>query len=513
MNRSHFRRLATLTGIGVAVLIAALTLSDWQQGTIRASKSFGSTTVRVVERPATRSAHWWSRLLCQADKTYEVQLTDKQGLISSCATPWVKLPSTRIEITKPYPAADVYSVQFGDEFTLSASMNEGEVQLMKWRLSAVAKARRDDQTTRASHSNEPSPQKKLTPRIGDRPFSVVTTVPESESIGVYSDQALVFRLNRKLPDSLKELRSDFVKHRVLIGGSEVNFQPATGRAIILPGRQVIAFLPTPTFIKGPEKGLRHNYMLDLNSETTGIEGLVPFQMNFGVVDLDDQVGPGVGWQQPGYDFIEVRPTYAPSVKWSSPLDPATVSSENARLIDPKTGEHMPVTVDYDYLEDRLYLHPQKPLLPDTQYEVQLGIGFTNLSGHHLLNPFTWRYRTRSGGPTIRPNKGPFVQDLAPPPYETGVSRRALICVTFSDRMKSETLNSNSIHLRAHRGSTDVTAELSYEPELRRLTLLPVSPLASLTRYELTLDLESILAEESDRKPMQGQSQFVFTTQR
>jgi len=513
MNGSHCRKIATVTGFGALILIALFTLDQWQQGSVRASKSFGSTSVVVVERPAMVNTKWRTRLPWLAEMTYDVQLTGKQGLMSSCAVPWVKLSAPRIEITRPYPDGEVYDVRFGDEFILSVSMNEGEIQLMKWRLSAVPKASKVNQTTKASPNNTTTPTKKNKSRAGGSIFSVATTLPDSENTGVYSNQALVIRLNRKLPDSLTKLRPDFVKHRVLTDGKEVNFQPAPGRAIILPGRQVVAFLPSPPFIKGPEPGLRHNYALEFNSETTGIEGLAPFQMNFAVVGIEDKVGPWAGWEQPGYDYIEVLPSYAPSVKWSSPLDPATVSSENVRLKDARTGEEVPVIVDYNYLDDRLYLHPQKPLLPDTQYEVQLGVGLASLSGQHLLNPFKWKYRTRPQAPSIQPDQGPFVQGLEPAPYEKDVSRRTLVCVTFSARMLSDTLNSETVHLRAHGSSADVAAILTYEPELQRLTLLPVSPLASQTRYELTLDLENIHAAELDEKPLQGQHQFVFSTQR
>lgn len=500
------RKIGILIGISAVILAGAMMFGGWLTGRVRAEKTFAKVKVEVIERPIFEDMPWWMRLPWRMKVTYEVRLTGERGLMSTCAVPWVPGPVEQFEITMPYPAAEVYAVRFGNEFTLTASFAEGEIQLLKWRLSIIRSEKRDPNATSAS-------ARKLGSQKGVMPLSVLSTDPETESFGVFADQAVIIRLLGKVPDSFNELRAGFVKHRKLTPQGTVELEPANGRAVILPGRQAVAFVPSPLFIQGPEKGLKHNYEIDFNPETSGLDGLRPFHMEFSVVDIMDDVGPCPADEKPGYDYIEVLPTYAPNVKWSAPLAPDTVTPQNARMKDVTRDEEVPITVDFDYMDDRLYLHPTKAPRPDTQYEILLGRGFASLGGRHLLEPFKWRYRTRPSQTPVQTLRGPFVQEMEPLPFAADVEPKTLVCATFNEPMNIETLTGDNVHLRAYGSEADVAVKMSYEPEFRRLTLAPLSPLEQSHRYELTLELESIHAAGPEGKAMQGQQKFVFTARR
>lgn len=437
---------------------------------------------------------------------YEARLVDKTGLISVCAVPWVKGPVRHFEITAPYGSDPVYAIQFDDAFKLSASLNGGEVKLLKWRLSPIPVA--------ADGTKKPVAQallKRKPVRKGPS-LAVVEATPKDDRTLLWPNQALVLKLDRPIPPTVTELRSDFVKHRVLKPDGTIDMMPAEGRAVILPGRKAIAFIPKPMFIKGPEAGLKYNYTIDFNADTTGLEQAAPYYREVGVADNADTVGPWVGKILPGENYINVSPIYAPSAEWSVPLDPATILPGNIRLSETQTDEEVPVTVEYDYVKDRLVVSPRQALRPGTEYLVRLGVGFKDLLGQPLLNPYQWRFHTRSAPPIITTDGGPFVQEMQPAPFSTEVERHTQFCLTFSEPMNAETLTMNHVHLVRDRAGQDVEIDLRYEPELRRLTLTPKTALEPDTHYEVHLDSKSITGNDPSRKTLQGSSEFVFNTE-
>ncbi len=345
------------------------------------------------------------------------------------------------------------------------------------------------------------------------PWRVVRTVPYAGEEGHARDAAVLLYLNQPLPLSVAEVPANFVRELHFIGGEGgvLDFAlNASGSTVILPGRKVVAFLPSPPLLQGSNHTLLDNYRVDFSTATTGLAQLAPWHAVFSTVDRLDTVGPWVKQVLPGETAIEVARDFVPSIEWSQPLQPASLAAANVTVVNETNGLPHAVNVVFDYDTNRMSLTHAAPFDADTVYKVTLGAGFSNLMAKPLLHPFAWSFRTRPDLALPVAGQGPSVAAISPAPYsvDAGVGP---IAITFSEPMDEATMGAATVHLRAYGTASDVEGTFSYDTATQILSFTPLADLNYSTRYELTLDAPAILSTATPPQPLQAQASFIFTT--
>ncbi len=337
---------------------------------------------------------------------------------------------------------------------------------------------------------------------GSYPWLVVSAEPAPGLYGHYPDAAVVLHLNKPLPASVTTIPLNFL-FQIMNDGSEV---AATGSTTILPGRKSIAFLPSPNLANRAANSGNYNYHLNVTQQTINLSLFQPYESYFATADMNDTTGPWVGRVYPGENYTDVAPDFIPEASFSQALLPSTVGAANVTFKETVSGVSVPCTVSFDYENYRLRLAPTYPLNANSSYTIILGVGFKNLMGKPLLNPFSWHFSTRPARTSIVTGAGPYVTNTNPPDFSNQVPlSTTTLTITFSEAMDASTLNSSTVHLVNRRTGTSVGVSLNYDPTSKTLTITPNSALSSGNGYEIKLDNPNIHAASSNGtgQPLQG----------
>ena len=324
------------------------------------------------------------------------------------------------------------------------------------------------------------------------PYQVVGTVPQSMETGFARDQTIIFYLDHPLPAN-QVVTPDFVIYTNPANPNDpANGTAATGTVTILPGGQAVAFVPSPPLIAGAFDTANYNYELNISLATSGLH-VLPYAISFSTVSLLDTAGLSVEQASPVVDAINVGTGYHPYLIMNEPLDPATVLASNILLRD-AAGNVIATTVSFDYTNNALSIVPSTSLQPSTQYSITAGTGFKSMAGQSLLFAYEWYFTTMAASTPPDPtSSNPYVLQVQPAPYSTGISLSSAITVFFSQPMDPTTLTSQTVHLQAYGQSTDLPTTLTYSTADNSLTIQPTSPLPGSTVISLVLDAANILS--------------------
>ena len=364
------------------------------------------------------------------------------------------------------------------------------------------------------------------------PNTVTATVPATNSylsgshnfpintgdVQFYDDAVLIY-MTAPLPSTMTSVQSSFITRILDDTGNNTLNEPVTGRTLILPGRQVVAFIPQQGFAQGANNTYNNNYALDFTTATTGIPHLMPWHQQFSTVkEVSDTVGPWVQQVLPGENYVNVDPNFIPTVRWSQPLDPATVLASNVSWVNSDTGVAVDFTLGFEYLNNTnqqtntMTVVPAAALAPDSPYTITFGTGLQNLTGKPLQNAFVWNFRTRPIRAQPLAGQGPYVQDIYPADFSTGVNLSNQITIYFSEAMDVSTLTASTVVLQSSDG-TMVPCDVSCHSSGYSLIMTPTALLDSATQYVVTLSMSEIQSAAATPKTLQGNATFTFTTMR
>ena len=145
--------------------------------------------------------------------------------------------------------------------------------------------------------------------------------------------------------------------------------------------------------------------------------------------------------------------------------------------------------------------PTNPLALSTLYTATITTGAENLNGNALASNFAWTFTT--GSTTCAPT----VISVAPPNGATGICLNTLVTATFSEAMKSSTINTTTFKLTGP-GSTPVAGTVTYDASSDAATFTPNSALTVSTTYTATITTG---AQDLGGNALASDKVWAFTT--
>ena len=161
-----------------------------------------------------------------------------------------------------------------------------------------------------------------------------------------------------------------------------------------------------------------------------------------------------------------------SATFSEPISISTLST-NVTFIVTIGGTLVPGSVSLPGGTTAIFT-PSAPLLGNTQYNIVVTTGITDLAGNAMVSNYSWSFTTTTA-PDLTP---PFVIAVTPASGATNVSIDTSISAVFSELLNAATVTANTFFVSGVTGSvlySSVTA-----------TFTPALALASNTTYTATL---------------------------
>ncbi len=175
--------------------------------------------------------------------------------------------------------------------------------------------------------------------------------------------------------------------------------------------------------------------------------------------------------------VGVCPNTVVTATFSQVMDPSTINGTTFTLTGPGTT---PVAGVVTYAASTATFIPSNPLALNTVYTATITTGAKDTSGNPLASNFSWSFTT--GSATCAP---PTVISVAPPNASTGICPDTVVTATFSEAMKSSTINSTTFTLTGP-GLTPVAGVVTYVVSSDAATFTPTNPLALSTTYTATI---------------------------
>ena len=121
---------------------------------------------------------------------------------------------------------------------------------------------------------------------------------------------------------------------------------------------------------------------------------------------------------------------------SKPLDPATITPDNVILTGPGISGYR---VEVDCGPYRIWIIPDAPLAPGSDFTVILTTGLTDTEGHDLASAYEWSFNTGAGDTTP-----PSITQTVPADGAANTAPWAAIKVYFSESMDPDTINYSTV---------------------------------------------------------------------
>jgi hypothetical protein len=216
----------------------------------------------------------------------------------------------------------------------------------------------------------------------------------------------------------------------------------------------------------------------------------------------DRIAPALVWSLPVDGMTDVPVTRPLTVRFSEPLDPASVTADTVRLSS-ALGSVTPSSITTD--GPTVVLTPRDPLATSMRYEVAIVPGVRDLAGNATGEPLRWSFLTSATvGPTGPDTTSPTVTEVLPDGGASGVATDATLSITFSEVVDPATVGPGSILLRADDGF--VVGSVTYLGPAALFT--PESPLRPITRYTATVNPE---VRDLSGRPLAAERTWSFTT--
>jgi hypothetical protein len=211
------------------------------------------------------------------------------------------------------------------------------------------------------------------------------------------------------------------------------------------------------------------------------------------------VAPTVISEAPANGAIGVCPSTAVSAVFSNAMNPATINGTTFTLTGPGTTA---VTGTVSYAGSSAVFTPSSALALNTIYTATITTGAQDTFGNALASNFVWSFTT-----STTPCAGATVISVGPPNGTAGICPNTLVTATFSEAMKSSTINTTTFTLAAP-GPVSVAGAVTYDAASAAATFTPTNPLALDTLYTATITTG---AEDLSGAPLASNYVWTFTT--
>jgi hypothetical protein len=244
-------------------------------------------------------------------------------------------------------------------------------------------------------------------------------------------------------------------------------QPSTSQSGIRA-----ALADTGRAIKDPRNGLTRR-RLDLGAAVAAVTGGSPTPTPTPAPSPSDTTAPKVSSRSPGANATGVSRSASVKATFSEAV--RGISATTFRLRDKATGASVSATVTYDSSARSATLKPGTALGIGRSYTASLTSGITDKAGNKL-GALSWTFTTTTSSDTTRPR----VKARTPAANATGVSRAAVVTVTFSEPVRK--VSGTTFKLVSKATGAAVSATVTYDGTARRATLKPARHLAAGASY-------------------------------
>jgi hypothetical protein len=202
---------------------------------------------------------------------------------------------------------------------------------------------------------------------------------------------------------------------------------------------------------------------------------------------------------PPNGVVGVCPSTVVTATFSEAMNPATINATTFTLTGPGTT---PVAGVVTYALSTATFTPSSPLTLNTVYTATITTGAKDVFGNALVSNVVWNFRT-----STTPCAPPTVISVAPPNLASGICPNTVVTATFSEAMKSSTINTTTFKLTGP-GTTPVAGTVTYVASSDVATFTPNSPLALNTLYTATITTG---AQDLAGDPLASNYVWTFTT--
>ncbi len=251
-------------------------------------------------------------------------------------------------------------------------------------------------------------------------------------------------------------------------------QSVSGNVSQSPDGSMTFFLPASALAAG------QSYQLYVNSPACCMTDLagnsVPSSNYLFTVGSTTGTAPQVAGVSPSNGVSGLPINAQITIAFNEPVDAESLAGVTLT----SGGASVPLNMALSAGNQTLVITPAPGLLANTSYTVTVD-GITDLSGTPISPAFSATLFT--GGEAQLAN--PALSSVAPANNSTGVATRSAIQIQFNNYMNPLTLNAQTVTLADSAGNA-VNGTVALNPAASTMTFTPSSPLASSTKYTLSL---------------------------
>ena len=185
------------------------------------------------------------------------------------------------------------------------------------------------------------------------------------------------------------------------------------------------------------------------------------------VTVRDVVAPDIVLVTPASGAGAVEPDTQIIVRFSEPIDRATVTASSVRLA--MAGTAVPATIGFAEADRAVTLTPAAPLKLNTSFAIEVTTGVRDVAGNALSAPLSSTFRTKS--PDVVP---PRVAAIAPADQAVNVPVGTDIRVTFTERIDPATITPASFRVTIN--GAPVAGHLNFLDDDAAVRFAPDAPL-------------------------------------
>lgn len=190
------------------------------------------------------------------------------------------------------------------------------------------------------------------------------------------------------------------------------------------------------------------------------------------------------------------------VKFSTAMDPSTITPKTFLLADAKSGASIAGAVAYDATNFVASFKASAPLDVNTSYNATVTTGAANTAGVHLASNYAFSFVTRS----TSDSSGIIVYETFPKDGQTGVSVNSNIQIVFSEGATSSTVNTQTFVVRDSK-SNIIPGTVTYDILTNYATFTPSALFLPGATYRVVINGVTDLSGQ----PMPAAQAFTFTT--
>lgn len=203
-----------------------------------------------------------------------------------------------------------------------------------------------------------------------------------------------------------------------------------------------------------------------------------FSWTFTTGSTADTTAPTVAFTAPTRGQAGVAPNSKAIATFSESMDGSTITQSTFTLAN---GAAVSGTVLYAESGKSATFTPLQDLLPTSEYTATLSTQVRDLAGNAMSVAYVWTFTTG----TVRDTTRPTVTSTNPADLATAVPTNKRVNATFSEAMDPQTITTLTYTLRGS-DSALVSGTVSYDPQSKIATFVPVTNLAQNTTYTATV---------------------------